>query len=136
MAISWDPKWALPTLLFVGGLILLSVDPSEAAGPRVLGAAMMVVVTAWMYLRLRNSEDEVVRTANVAAMATGAPIGLALAFCAIFVVRLMPPATRFVDQLAGGAAASAGFGVGVLFTCGLVVFCSLVTWVGWWVARR
>ncbi len=127
-------QWVAPTALFITGLALFQSGPSGM----LLGNLCFVALVVWCYLRCRNSEDEVVQAAKVAAMATGAPIGLGLAFGSIFIVRLHPTATEWVTGMTREAAspATAGFGMGILFTCLLVAGAVGITWIGWWAAKR
>jgi hypothetical protein len=139
--VSKELSWILPPLMFVAGLILLGSDPANGVGSLLSGYVLMVAVTVWMYLRFRNSQDEVIRTANVVAMSFGAPVGLGLAFVSIFFLRYLPPVTHFVADLADRSdpslgPAAAAFSMGILFTCAIVVLCSCVSWAGWWLAKR
>ena len=101
---------------------------------------VLAALVVWGYLRCRNSSDEVVKAANVAAMAIGAPIGLGLAFFGIFVVRLTPSVGHWLAVVIGlpdsTDAVTSGFGAGTLFAVGTVVLAALVTWVGWWWGKR
>ncbi|MEM7018529.1 MAG: hypothetical protein AAF512_14460 [Pseudomonadota bacterium] len=136
-----DFSWIGPTLMFVFGMILLSLNPANAAGLTITGYALLIGFTVWMYFRCRNSPDEVVRAANVAAVAIGTPIGLALAFLSIFIMRYSPSMMGLITNLAADSneavtPAGAAFGMGILFTCAVVFVSVVVTWVGWWIAKR
>ena len=131
-------SWAYSVAMLFAGLILLGF---EGAIARVLGYLIVIGVVVATYLRLRTSEDAVVRAANVAALTIGAPVGLGLAFLSIFLVRFVPDLGLYIDTLTAARSVhlgpgAAGFGVGVLFTCVVVVFAAVVAWVGWWIAMR
>ena len=131
-------SWAYSIAMLFAGLILLGFDGALA---RILGYLIVVAVLVATYLRLRASEDTVVRAANVAAMAIGAPVGLGIAFASIFLVRYVPDLGVYIDTLTAARSVhlgpgAAGFGIGVLFTCVVVVFAAVVAWVGWWMAMR
>ena len=133
-------KWLGPTILFCAGLLLFRGSSGGGATVVVIGNTLLVVVVVWMFLRCRNSHDEVVRAANFAALAVGAPIGLGLALGSIFVVRLVPQVSAFVGglvpDLGGNSSVTAGFGIGVLFTIGLVALSSILAWGIWWISKR
>ena len=116
-------------------------DPGKGGVMALLaGNACFVALVVWMYFRCRNSQDEVVRAANEAALSIGAPIGLGFAFFSIFMVRLFPSVSAWVENLVGGSmnesAVTAGFGAGVLLTCALVVLSSILVWFVWWMCKR
>lgn len=135
-----EMKWVGPTFVFCVGLLLLSESPSGNTSSVLVGNGLIEGVVVWMFLRCRNSRDEVVRAANVAALAVGAPLGLGLALVSIFVVRLVPQVSTFVGGLVPGVgdvdAVTAGFGMGVLFTIGVVVLSSILAWLAWWISKR
>lgn len=118
---------------------LLVIMTSEPVFLLLLNGVLGALVV-WGYLRCRNSSDEVVKAANIAAMAIGAPIGLGLSFLGIFVVRLTPAVGHRLAGMVGLPnsmdAVTAGFGAGILFACGTVVLAVLVTWFGWWWGKR
>ena len=109
-------------------------------GLELLGYGMFVALVVAGYLRCRNSQDEVVRAANVAAMAIGAPVGLGIAFVTLFAVRLVPDLqgwlAEFVRRDGAADVVSASFGLGILFTCLMVSVVVGVTWFGWWFSKR
>lgn len=132
--------WLVYTGLFVVALALFRADPSDGVFWPLLGNAIFVGLVVWGYLKCRNSDDEVVRAANNAAMSIGAPIGLGLAFVSLFVVRQVPAVKLYLDERVGRFdpmdALSAGFGMGILYTCLVVAASVMMTWVAWWVAKR
>lgn len=138
MTLSQDLRWLPPTAAFIVGMAFLSADVSGAT--RVVGFALLVAVTVWGYLRLRDRGDEVVRAANRAAIAWGAPLGLALAFCTIFAVRYVPGLNAFVTETAARSGAigaePAAFALGILFTGALVVLATGASWLVWWLSKR
>ncbi len=140
MKMPKDVKWVLPICLFLGGLLFFQDPGRSRVGALVAGNACFVALVVWMYFRCRDSQDEVVRAANEAALSIGAPIGLGLAFMSIFVVRLFPSVSSWLGGLVGVSinenAVTAGFGVGVLVTCSLVVAASFLVWILWWVSKR
>ncbi len=133
-------KWVGLTILFCAGLLIFRGSPGGGATPIVIGNILLVLVVVWMFLRCRRSHDEVVRAANDAALGIGAPVGLGLALSSIFIVRLVPQVSAFVGGLvpdmSGVASVTAGFGMGVLFTVGLVALSSMLAWIAWWISKR
>lgn len=133
-------RWLLPVCLFVGGLLFFSDPGHRGVHALVAGNACFVAFIVWMYFRCRDSQDEVVRAANEAALSIGAPIGLGFSFLSIFIVRLFPTASSWVENLVGGSnrsdAVTAGFGVGVLVSCLFVVLSSILVWIAWWAGKR
>lgn len=141
MSLSQNVRRTIATLMFIFGLIFLGFNPAEGVVLPLIGYVLLVSLTVWLYLHLRNSSDEVVRAANHSAFSFGAPIGLGLSFLAIFVVRFIEPASNLINGLAEGAtagpgAAAAGFAMGILFTCCMVMFCAGAAWMSWWLAHR
>ena len=138
MTLTRDLRWLPPTAAFILGMGLISSDVSGAT--RIVGFALLVGVTVWGYLRLRDRGDEVVRAANRAAIAWGAPLGLALAFSTIFAVRYLPSWNAFVTETAAQAGAigpeAAAFALGILFTGTLVVLATSASWAVWWLTKR
>ena len=128
-------RWIVPTAAFVIALVMVSFDQVAAPVVFAIGLALFVGLVVWGYLTLRSSEDEVARAANVVAMSIGAPIGLGIAVISLFVVRLIPSVSEWLVATVGQDA-TAGFGVGVLFTSFVVGIATLAAWAIWWSARR
>ncbi|MDP6377854.1 MAG: hypothetical protein QF921_10430 [Pseudomonadales bacterium] len=130
--------WVFSVAMLLAGTVLMGFDNAFA---RLSGYVLVVGMVVMTYLRLRASEDEVLRAANAAAMTVGAPVGLGLAFVSLFVARFVPAVSDYINALtvhsseALGAGA-AGFGIGILFTCFTVVASAVIVWVGWWMAMR
>jgi hypothetical protein len=135
-----EMPWKGPTFIFCVGLLLLRGLPTGNTSSILLGNGLIVGVVVWMFHRCRNSRDEVVRAANVAALAVGAPFVLGLALESLFVVRLVPQGFTFVGGLVPGVgdvnAVTAGFGMGVFFTIGVVTLNSIFAWIAWWIRKR
>ncbi len=128
-------RWIVPTTAFVIALVMASFDQVAAPVVFAIGLALFVGLVVWGYLTLRSSEDEVARAANVVSMSIGAPIGLGIAVISLFIVRLVPSVSEWLVA-AVGQDATAGFGVGVLFTTLVVVIATLAAWAIWWAGRR
>ncbi|MEM6705157.1 MAG: hypothetical protein AAF690_20720 [Acidobacteriota bacterium] len=135
---TFDLRWLPPTAAFLVGIPLLGEGVAPPA--RLAGAVLLVGFTLWGYLRCRKQGDEVVRAANTAAVALGAPFGLGLAIGTIFAVRFLPGARGLVEQAAGHAGSigpvAAAFGLGVLFTASLIVTATSCAWAAWWLSKR